>query len=203
MRTYIDIKDCTDMCAELPPAASFMLQDNGRQYDVEFTKQKTGYGEKNFFVCPKCGSRRTKLYLYRTLLLCRKCYPIPIYRSIKNVTPGGYKYIAHKMSVLAQHEGIELKRGPFCYLEYSKPKYKHFEKWHMAITKLQALENMRNQAIFFRKRYPLDVIDSVLKEENVFLYVCNLYDLYEYFYDWEEGSRVFPGESQKKIRKGG
>lgn len=191
MITYIDIKDCADKCTGLPTAASLTL-DNGRQYDVEFAKQKTGYGEKPFFRCPNCGSRTTKLYLYRNDLLCRKCYPIPIYRSIKNVTTGGYKYIAHKMSVLAKREGIELKRGPFCYLEYSKPRYKHFEKWHMAITKLQALENMRNQAIFFRKRWSLDVINSVLKGENIYLYVCDLYDLDKYFYDWEEGSRLFP-----------
>ena len=113
------------------------------------------------------------------------------YRSIKNVTPGGDLYIAHLMRSLARKEQIELQRVPFCYLEYRKPKYRHFKKWHTAIVKLQALENMRNQAIFFNKRYPLDVIRGVLKGENALLYVCALRELDQYFYNWEDGSRLY------------
>ena len=107
---------------------------------------------------------------------------VPVYGSIKNVTPGGSDYIAHRMCSLARREDIPL-RFQFHYLEYQKPKYKHFEKWHMTIAKLQSLENMRNQAIFFKKRYSLDTINSVLAERNIYLYVCNLHDLDPYFYD--------------------
>ena len=112
------------------------------------------------------------------------------------MTPSGDLYIAHLMRSLARKEQIELQRVPFCYLEYRKPKYRHFEKWHTDIVKLQALENIRNQAIFFNKRYPLDVIRGVLKGENALLYVCTLQELNQYFYNWEDGSRLykrFPG----------
>ena len=171
-------------------AATIRL-DNSREYEVHFAGQRTGYGEKKFFICPRCGSRRTKLYLYGDRLLCRSCYPGAFYRTIKNVTPGGDLYIAHLMRSLARKEQIELQRVPFCYLEYRKPKYRHFKKWHTAIVKLQALENMRNQAIFFNKRYLLDVIRGVLKGENALLYVCTLRELDQYFYNWEDGSRLY------------
>lgn len=190
MKKFIDIQDCVSRGPREMAAATIRL-DNGREYEVRFVGQRTGYGEKKFFICPRCGSRRTKLYLYGNWLLCRSCYPGEFYRTIKNVTPGGDLYIAHLMRSLARKEQIELQRVPFCYLEYRKPKYRHFKKWHTAIVKLQALENMRNQAIFFNKRYPLDVIRGVLKGENALLYVCTLQELDQYFYNWEDGSRIY------------
>ena len=190
MRSYIDVKDCINLGARSMPAA--IAEINGKEYNIQFTKQKTGYGEKLFLVCPQCGGRRTKLYLYAEELLCRECYPFPVYRGIKNVTPGGDEYIAHRMVSLARREGIPLK-FPFHYLEYQKPKYKHFDKWHMVIVKLQALENMRNQAIFFKKRYSLDTVNSIFEEKNQYLYVCTLQALDRYFYDWEVGYKGFRG----------
>ena len=190
MKKFVDIQDCVSRGPGEMTAATIRL-DNGREYEVQFAGQRTGYGEKKFFICPRCGSRRTKLYLYGDWLLCRSCYPGELYRTIKNVTPGGDLYIAHLMRSLARKEQIELQRVPFCYLEYRKPKYRHFKKWHTAIVKLQALENMRNQAIFFNKRYPLDVIRGVLKGENALLYVCTLQELDQYFYNWEDGCRLY------------
>ena len=70
MRSYIDVKDCIKLGARSMPAA--IAKINGKEYNIQFTKQKTGYGEKLFLVCPKCGSRRTKLYLYGDGLLCRE-----------------------------------------------------------------------------------------------------------------------------------
>lgn len=190
MRRYIDIRDCIELGAKKVPAATVKLE-NGPEYNVQFASQKTGFGEKTFLVCPVCGSRRTKLYVCNDVLVCRDCYPLPVYSGIKNVTPGGYKYIAHRMHSFAKANGIQIKRFPFIYLEYEKPKYKHFEKWHDAITKLQALENMRNQAVFFRKIYPLEVVNSIFEDKNIYLYVCELYDLDTYFYDWEKGYEEF------------
>lgn len=190
MRKYIDIQDCVSRGPREMTTATIKL-DNDREYEVQFADQRTGYGEKKFFVCPKCGGRRTQLYLYWEQLLCRSCYPIPVYRSIKNVTPGGDIYIAHRMRSLARKEKIELQEIPFYYFEYQKPKYRQFKKWHTAIVKLQALENMRRQAFFFNKRYPSDVIRGVLKGENALLYVCTLQELDRYFYNWEDGSRLY------------
>lgn len=205
MKKFVDIQDCVSRGPREMTAATIRL-DNGREYEVQFAGQRTGYGEKKFFICPRCGSRRTKLYLYGDWLLCRSCYPGEFYRTIKNVTPGGDLYIAHLMRSLARKEQIELQRVPFCYLEYRKPKYRHFKKWHTAIVKLQALENMRGQAIFFNKRYSLDVIKGVLKGENALMYVCTLQELDQYFYNWEDGSRLysrFKGENEPEQKCAG
>ena len=190
MRSYIDVKDCIKLGARNMTAA--IAKINGKEYNIQFTKQRTGYGEKLFLVCPKCGSRRTKLYLYGDGLLCRECYPFPVYDSIKNVSIGSYNYISYRMLGLVRRERIPIK-FPFHYLEYEKPKYKQFDKWHMTITKLQALENMRNQAIFFGKKYSRATINSIFEERNLYLYVCDLYDLDLYFYDWDVGFLKYPG----------
>lgn len=190
MRICIDIKDCVKRGAKDMPAATVTLSD-GKSYDVKFTSQKTGFGEKLFFMCPRCGSRRTKLYVCGDELLCSDCYPLPVYRGIKNVTPGGYDYIQYRMHRLANNEEIRIKRMPFCYLEYLKPKYKHYDKWEWALKRLQALENMRNQAIFFQKVWKKEVVRSVLEGTNTFLYACNLYELDKYFYDFEQGYQDF------------
>ena len=74
MRTYIDVRDCIELGARDMPAA--IAKINGKEYELKFARQKTGYGEKLFIVCPRCGSRRTKLYLFGERLLCRECYPV-------------------------------------------------------------------------------------------------------------------------------
>lgn len=192
MRQYIDIRDCVASGVHGMDTADVRIESGGT-YSLTFAKQKTGYGEKVFLVCPICGSMREKLYILGDSLLCRDCYPLPIYRDIKNVSVGSSTYIKHRMQNLAKKEGIALKRLPFCYMEYEKPKYRHFEKWHMAITKLQALENMRFQAIFLRKRYSLKVINSIFEEKNFFLYTLELYDMDRYICDWDIGYMQFPG----------
>ncbi|MDY4404215.1 hypothetical protein [Blautia sp.] len=193
MREYVDIRDCIALGAHEMNSVKICTGE-GKEYSVGFSKQKTGYGEKAFFICPMCGKRREKLYILGGSLLCRECYPDSIYRNIKNVPVGSSSYLAHRMRSLAKKEGIIIKRFPFCYMEYEKPIYKHFEKWHMAITKLQAMENMRFQAIFLRKRYHHEVINSILEERNTFLFTLDLYDMDRYIYDWEAGYREFVGQ---------
>lgn len=200
MRKYVDIRDCVSLGAHEMDSANISLGD-GKEYPVDFSKQKTGYGEKIFFVCPVCGKRRERLYISGESLLCRECYPDLIYRRIKNVPVGSNSYLVHRMRSLARREGITLKRFPFYYMDYEKPKYKHFEKWHMAITKLQALENMRVQELSLRKRYSLEVINSIFEERNMFLFILDLYDMDRYIYDWEYGYRYFLGGGNK-VAKG-
>lgn len=53
---------------------------------------------------------RLEKHIYRGGLICRNCYPPPVYRSIKNVAVGSDDYITHRMVKLAQKEGIPLKR---------------------------------------------------------------------------------------------
>lgn len=167
---------------------------NDKPFRVDLAYQKTGFGEKAFLICPRCGSRRAKLYRYGDGLICRECLPFSLYSSLTNTTKGGWKSIAYRLNRLARRNGIVLK-GAFCYLDYPKPKGKNDEDWSDLLTKLQALENMRNQGIFFGKIYSTKTINSVLKGRNVYLYVYTPYDLCKYFYDWDVGYLKYPGNA--------
>lgn len=184
MREYVDIRECVVLGASKMMAADICTID-GKEYSVDFIRQKTGYGEKPFFVCPVCGKRRERLYISGNQLICRECYPDPVYRDIKNVSVGSLKYLTCRMKRLAEKERIIIKSLPFCYLDYGKPRYRHFDSWHMTITKLQALENMRMQDE--SKRYSLEVINSIFEEKNLFLFTLDLYGIYKYVIDWDTG----------------
>ena len=163
----------------------------GKEVNAAFEKQRTGFGEKTFFKCPICESRKTKLYLVQDMLVCQGCITYQPYYDITHRTKNGYMSLSYRMEQLAEKYDIDIKL-PFCYMDYPKPKYKHSERWCEILSKLQALENMRNQAIFFNKRYSTKVIQSVLQGKNILLYVCELYDLHKYFYDWDAGYVKFP-----------
>lgn len=193
---YIDVKDVMEVMreSEYPGTDQYntYLSVEGQPFCVKIAYQKTGFGEKSFLCCPECGSRRVKLYLYSGRLLCRDCLPYSIYRGLTHTTKGGYKYIKYRMQRLAANNGIILK-GPFCYYNYPNPKGKNDDAWEMVLKKLQALENMRIQALSFNKRYSEKTIRSVLQEKNVLLYILDLYDIDRYFYNWDKGYIDFPG----------
>lgn len=52
MKKFIDIQDCVSRGPREMTAATIRL-DNDREYEVQFADQRTGYGEKKFFICPK------------------------------------------------------------------------------------------------------------------------------------------------------
>jgi hypothetical protein len=193
---YIDVKKVMEIIKESnypgTDRSNAYLSVENQPFHVRIAYQKTGFGEKSFLCCPECGSRRVKLYLDRKALLCRKCLPYSIYSGLTHSTEGGKKYIRYIMERVAMKNGIVLK-VPFYYGDYPKPRGKNEDEWVMMLSKLQALENMRNQAIFLNKRYSRRTIRSVLREKNIFLYVCELYDIDRYFYNWDIGYLEFPG----------
>lgn len=69
----------------------------------------------------------------------------------------------------------------------------------MVLKKLQELKNMRNQAIFFREYYLVVVIQSILKEENIYLYALDLYDMDKYLYNWD----ITDGQEKDKVKRKG
>jgi hypothetical protein len=193
---YIDVKDVMEVIkgSEYPGTdqSNAYLSIDDQPFHVKITYQKAGFGEKPFLCCPECGKRRVKLYLYADKLLCRECLPYSIYRGLTHSTKGGSKYIKYRMQRLAAKNGIILK-GPFHYDNYPKPKWKNADEWELILKKLQALENMRNQAIFLNKRYSDQTMRSVLQGNNALLYELWLYDIDRYFYNWEEGYLEYPG----------
>lgn len=58
---------------------------------------------------------------------------------------------------------------------------------------------MRNQAIFFREYYLVVVIQSILKEENIYLYALDLYDMDKYLYNWD----ITDGQEKDKVKRKG
>lgn len=193
---YIDVKNVMEVIkgSEYPGTdqSNAYLSIDDQPFHVKITYQKTGFGEKPFLCCPKCGSRRVKLYLYAERLLCRECLPYSIYSGLTHTTKGGHKYIKYRMQRLAAKNEIILK-GPFHYDDYPKPKGKNADEWELILKKLQALENMRNQALSFNKRYSDQTMRSVLQGNNALLYELWLYDLDRYFYNWDEGYLAYPG----------
>jgi len=186
--TYIDVISFREEAKR----GAIYFQYGGEAKSIKFSKQKTGFGEKYFFICPTCGGRRTNLYIYDHDFVCRSCTPIRVYKGATDTTKNGYMNLSYRMRRLAEKNDLDIQ-FPFCYMNHPKPKRKHEERWCDLLAKLQALANMRNQAIFFNKRYSTEVIQSVLRARNVYLYVCDLYDLYKYFYDWDVGYTDFPG----------
>lgn len=154
---------------------------------INFTKQKTGYGFKCFLVCPKCGSRCTKLYYYCDSYLCRCCYPRNIYRITQHTIKGGYEHISNIMYHFGKRHGFEFARHPFHYYKFEVPKHKHREKWLHNLAIMQALANMRFQSIFLKRRWSNETIKSVLSGRNALLYLYDLSDIDEYILDWDKG----------------
>lgn len=172
----INIKDLGDLKADK------LSTSTGQA--IEIDRQKTGFGYKKFFICPTCGERRADLYIWRNTFRCRSCYPGNVYAGIQNVPHGGYRYIEYMMKQVAKSERQPL-RIPYHFQEWilsPKPKYMRWQKWYDGQKKLQVLENMRFQSIFFKTKYPGFVIDKVLA--NIDKVNISMKNLDEYFYDW-------------------
>lgn len=154
---------------------------------IYIAKQKTGFGYKHFLQCPNCGSNRERLYLTgNNQIYCRSCSPKhikkEIYRGITYTTRGGRDEIAYRMARIAKVYSIPLK-FPFDYMSIilKRPKYMRLNKWTEGLYKLQILENMRNQTIFFNKKYEAALIQRILEDH---LYDYTIADVQRYFLNW-------------------
>lgn len=155
-------------------------------YKVVFTfgKVKTGFGFRHFLICPSCGQYRVTLVFDGKAFVCVKCAGINPYRGIQTMTRGGYKFIGYKMARYAEKHGVEGFHFPFDYHDYERPKRRRREHWNKTMKVLQALESMRNQAIFFKKIWDAKTIQSVESGMNPYLElpILNLL-LYMYPFD--------------------
>lgn len=158
---------------------------------VYLSKQKTGYGYKNFMVCPVCGTRHVKLYLYNQKLICRNCYPDNIYDGIQHPVKGGNKSIAYRMCRYAISHGITIKRFPFNYMDYEseRPKGRKESSWVDSLIVLQALENMRYQSHAYHKEWSNKTIKSILTWNNLLMYLFNLSEMQDMknLIKWDNG----------------
>jgi hypothetical protein len=159
---------------------------SGETQDIHFTAVNVGYGLKRFFVCPFCARDCVKLYYDGNVFKCRLCAPVKLYNGIQNTTKGGSDYLYYKMVRFATKNGIGTIRMPFKYWNYPVPKNKHADKWLKNIAILQALENMRNQSIFFNTIWNNKTIQSIESGNNRLLDALSLFDLEKWFYNFDK-----------------
>lgn len=187
--SYIDVKDVKPL----------IEAENGNilhlwGFEIPLSRQKTGFGVRMFFLCPRCGERRAKLYDLNGRLYCRSCIPSnrSPYAGLTHVTKGGRLDINYRMHRLAKKYDIDIKM-PFYYYDYPKPKGCSHYKWEFVMRQLQALENMRNQSIFCKKKWKTRTIRSILDGTNIILLNddCDagltLYEMTKFFIDWDDG----------------
>lgn len=161
-----------------------MFSIKGIDCPIYIDEQKTGFGYKKFLICPACGESRTKLYIINMCnIYCRTCSPKGPYEGITHTTRGGTDEIQYRMARVAAKYKIPLKY-PFQFYDviWKRPKYMRYNKWEEGLYKLQALENMRFQTIFFKKKYSATVINRVL---NYCPCIYSMPELIKYLIDWE------------------
>lgn len=149
-----------------------------------FGKVKTGFGVRNYFICPVCGQYRVTLVWNGKMFLCFKCAGINPYEGIQKSTRGGDEFLLYKMERYAHKRGVEGFHFPFWYGDYERPKRYNQAKWETTMKVLQALEGMRCLSIFFGKIWDAKTIQSVENGTNPHLSRPILHlALYWYPYD--------------------
>ena len=166
------------------------IRTGGKSQVILLAYQKTGYGQKRFFVCPCCSKRVQRLYQSEgSDWKCRKCSGVNPYYGIQNNTKGGYNEIAYRMRKYADKVGIQFS-FPFNYLDFALDARIHKKKFRDSVKVLQALENMRFHSLFFKSQYKPKVIKSVMNGKHPIIQNVTLEELKNNIYDWNTGKQV-------------
>ncbi len=156
---------------------------------VEVINIHAGVASRWLFFCPECGERVNRLYLLKDGLKCRNCIKemgVNLYAGIQHTTRGGDTELAYRMERYAAMKGIKFEY-PFDYMDFLLDDRNRKKSFRNAVKVLQAMENMRNQAIFFGSRFDAAVIKQVTTGKHPLLQKCTLADLRNRFYDWYSG----------------
>lgn len=126
----------------------------GRKYKIELLEQRTGFGYKKLFVCPRCGAIRANLYGDEQGIGCRGCLTYRPYRRIQNTTNGiDDRRLLYTVEKIARKNGLEISDwASFDPLEYiandRRPKYMRHERFGLAVAKIGILNAIRMDYIF-------------------------------------------------------
>ena len=184
---FIDVRD---LKGKIKPDARFVSLKVGElKQKVLLAYQKTGYGQKRFFICPDCEKRVEYLYITdKDILKCRHCSGVR-YEGIQNTTKGGYDEIAYRMKRYANKHNIEFD-FPFSYLAFANDQRCNKQKFRQYLMVLQALENMRFQALFYKTHFTSGLLRQVISGKHPLLQLLTLSDLREWLYDWYTGEQI-------------
>ena len=189
---FIDVRNLKELVKS--DAVNVTLSLGGNKRTVNLAYQKTGYGQKRFFICPYCGKRTEHLYIVGDHLKCRVCSGVKKYEGIQNNTKGGYDEIGYRMQKYAAKHDIVFD-FPFDYTAFIFDTRTSKKKFRDALNILQALENMRFHALFFKCRYKPSVIKSVLSMQHPLMQQVTLKELKDNIYNWNTVERVNLPES--------
>ena len=182
--SYIEIKQIKPL---IDKGHKTIKITSGENHQMIFLRNvQIGYGIRTFFICPCCGENAYKLYLDDFGYKCVHCTSLNPYSDIQNTTKGGADYLEYKMWQFANRHEIGDFQIPFNYANHPKPKWKHHNKWNKNLAIMQALENMRQQSIFFKQIWNQQTIKSIENGRNKFLSL-SLSDLKRYYYPFDTG----------------
>ena len=170
-------------------AQNVTIRTGDRSQVLCLAYQKTGYGQKRFFVCPYCSKRVQRLYQAEgSDWMCRKCSGVNPYYGIQNKTKGGFVEIGYRMQRIAEKNGISFT-FPFNYLDFAFDERIQRKKFRQCVKVLQALESMRFHSQFFKTTYEPKVIRTVISGKHP-LIQHTLHDLRNNIYDWNTGEQI-------------
>jgi hypothetical protein len=185
---HIDIRQLKGRIKE--GTSKVTLKTGDKVQIIHLGYQKTGHGQKRFFICPDCSNRVEKLYCTAAYTWkCRRCSGAKPYCGIQNSTKGGYDEIAYRMKKYADKRGIQFD-FPFDYLAFTFDRRIKGARFRRYVKVLQALENMRFHALFFKVTYKPGIIRQVTSGKHPLMQNVTLNDLKNNVYDWNTGTQI-------------
>ena len=159
--TVLDIKD-------IPKKYIDKFTTHGETIYID--TQKTGFGKKQFMLCPYCGERRAELYYHNNKFCCRSCIGVNIYSYRTNIyDEGGERLILYYILKIAKKLNLKYKDLKFPIRAedflFLKPKYMRWEKFAITLKQLTILETMRSKNIFLGYTYSARDIKANLNKE--------------------------------------
>ena len=115
------------------------------------------------------------------------------------MTKGGTNEIANRMKKYAYEHDITFD-FPFDYMQFINDKRTRKQSFLKQLAVLQGLENMRFQAIMSKTTYSSKVLSSVCRGKHPLLSAVTLYDLKNWFYDWNTGKQIIVYNARSIIR---
>ena len=130
-------------------------------------KTASGYGVRHYFICSKCGQYRQKFAFDGEKFDCFGCFGVNLYAGIQETSRGGWEFIMYKMHRFAKKNRMGELKFPFNYYGHHPRSARYnSDKWSKNLMILQALESMRNQALFYEKTFDPKIIQAVERGEH-------------------------------------